>query len=143
MLEALHPGAGFVGRKAKDASSSKCVVLTVEIDAGVVAPMMEDTPHVRVDPANIESVVQDFVYRPRRRDGIVITVMRNVEQKECLGEAVEQVDAHKLPGIRIESAERNPAARKHGEAQGDLDPHCPVGFGGKILVGKEAVQATA
>jgi hypothetical protein len=47
-----------MGRKPKDAASRKRVVFAVEIDAGVVAPMMQDAPHVRVDSANIEDIVQ-------------------------------------------------------------------------------------
>jgi hypothetical protein len=104
--------------------------------------MMEDTPHVRVDPTNIENVVQNFVYRPRRRDGVVVTVVRDVQQKECLGEAVQKVDDDKLPGIRIERVERNPAACKHCKTQGDFDPHRPVGLGRNIPLGKEAVETT-
>ncbi len=46
VLEPLQARAGFVGRKPKDAASRKRVVFTVEIDAGVVASMMEDPPHV-------------------------------------------------------------------------------------------------
>ena len=97
VLEPLQRAAGFVGRKTKDAASRKRVVFTVEIDAGVVAPMMEDAPHVRVDAANIENIVQDFVYRPHRRDGIVVAVVRDVQQKECLGEATQKVEGDKLP----------------------------------------------
>ena len=97
MLEPLHAQAGFVGRKAKDAASRKRVVFTVEIDAGVVAPMMKDTPHVRVDSANIENIVQGFVYGPHRRDGVVVAVVRDVQQKECLGEAVQKIEGDKLP----------------------------------------------
>ena len=67
MLEPLDAQAGFVGRQTKDATPCQRVVFTVEIDAGVVAPVMKDTPHVRVDAANIESVVQKFVYRPQVR----------------------------------------------------------------------------
>ena len=97
MLEPLQARAGFVGRKPKDAASRKRVVFTVEIDAGVVAAMMEDTPHVRVDSTNIENIVQDFVYRRHRRDGVVVAVVRDVQQKECLGEAIQKVEGDKLP----------------------------------------------
>jgi hypothetical protein len=59
----------------------------VEIDAGVMAPMMEDTPHVRADSAQIEDIVQGFVDVRPGRDGVVIAVMGDVQQKECLREA--------------------------------------------------------
>jgi hypothetical protein len=59
----------------------------VEIDAGVMAPMMEDPPHVRADSAQIEDVVQDFVDARPGRYGVVIAVMGYVQQKECLREA--------------------------------------------------------
>ena len=97
MLESLQARAGLVGRKPKDAASGERVVFTVEINAGVVAAMMENSPHVRVDSANVENIVQDFVYRPYRRDGIVVAVVRDVQQKECLGEAIQKVNGDKLP----------------------------------------------
>jgi hypothetical protein len=46
VLEPLQRRPGFVRRKPKDAASSKRVVFPVEIDAGVVTSMMENTPHV-------------------------------------------------------------------------------------------------
>ncbi len=46
VLEPLQRRPGFVRRKPKDAASRKRVVFPVEIDAGVVASMMEDPPHV-------------------------------------------------------------------------------------------------
>ena len=49
--------------------------------------MMEDTPHVRTDSAQIEDVVQGFVDERPGRDGVVIAVMGDVQQKECLREA--------------------------------------------------------
>src|SRR5258708_7598872 len=45
VLEAVPRRAGFMGGKAKDAASRKRIIFAVEIDAGVMAPMMEDTPH--------------------------------------------------------------------------------------------------
>src|ERR1700683_58810 len=113
MLEPMPRCARFVRRKAEDAASRKRVVFTVKIDAGVVAPMMENPPHVRVDSTNIENIVQDFVYRPHRRDGIVVAVVRDVQHQECLGEATQKVEGDKLPRIRIEGVKSSPAARKH------------------------------
>src|SRR5271154_6783232 len=49
VLEPLQGLARFVWGKPKDAASRKSVVFAVDIDAGVVAPMVEDTPHVGVD----------------------------------------------------------------------------------------------
>jgi hypothetical protein len=132
-----------VGCKPEDAASRKCVIFTVEIDARVVAPMMEDPPHVGVDAANIENIVQDFVYRPHRRDGVVVAVMRDVQQKECLRETIQKVESDKLPRIRIERVESNPTARKDCQPHGDFDPHRAVGFGGNAPVGKETVEAPA
>jgi hypothetical protein len=80
-------GAGFIGRKAKDAASGERIVFAVEIDAGVMAPMVEDTPHVRADSTEIEDIVQGFVDERPGRDGVVIAVMGDVQQKECLREA--------------------------------------------------------
>ena len=51
MLKPVQRRPGFVGREAKDATSRKRIILSVEIDAGVMTPMMEDTPHVRADSA--------------------------------------------------------------------------------------------
>ena len=61
VLEPVQRRAGFMGRKPKDAASCKRVVFAVEIDAGVVASMMEDAPHVGVDSAKIEDIVQSLV----------------------------------------------------------------------------------
>src|SRR5580704_17348601 len=97
VLEPVPPRTGFVGRKPKDSASCKRVVFAVEIDAGVVASMMEDTPHVRVNSANIEGIVQGFVYGRHRRDGVVVAVVGDVQQKECLGETAQKVEGNKLP----------------------------------------------
>jgi len=109
----------------------------------VVASMMEDTPHVRVDSANIEDIVQGLVYGRHRRDGVVVAVVGDVQQKERLGEAAQKVEGNKLPWIGPERVERNPAARQDSQARGDLDPHRTVGFGRNIPVGKELIQAAA
>src|ERR1700728_4389940 len=47
VLEPVPWRPWFIRRKAKDAAPGKRVVFTVKIDAGVVTPMMEDSPHVR------------------------------------------------------------------------------------------------
>src|SRR5580658_8055233 len=87
VLEAVPRRAGFMGGKAKDAASGKRIIFAVEVDAGVMAPVMEDTPHVRADSAQIEDIVQGFVDARPGRDGVVIAVMGNVQQKESLREA--------------------------------------------------------
>src|SRR5277367_5334106 len=67
VLEAVPRRAGFMWGKAKDAASRKRIVFALEINAGVMAPMMEYPPHVRADSAQIEDVVQGFVdARPGR-----------------------------------------------------------------------------
>jgi hypothetical protein len=97
MLEALQRPAGFMGRKPKDAASRKRVVLALDIDARMVPSMVEDTPHVRVDSANIEDIVQGFVYGWHRRNGVVVAVVGDIQQKECLGEAAQKIEGNKLP----------------------------------------------
>src|SRR5580700_10136331 len=42
VLEPVPWRTGFIGGKAKDAASRKRIIFAVEIDAGVMAPMMED-----------------------------------------------------------------------------------------------------
>jgi hypothetical protein len=132
-----------MGRKPKNAASGKCVVLAVEIDAGVVAPMMEDTPHVRIDSANIECIVQEFVYGRHRRDGVVVAVVGDVQQEKCLGEPAQKIEGNKPPRIRLECVEGNPAARQNRETHDDFDPHRAVSFGRNVFVGEEVVEAAA
>jgi hypothetical protein len=69
----------------------------MEIDAGVMAAMMEDAPHVRADAAQIEDIVQGFVDARPGRDSVVVAVMRDVQQKESLREATQKVECNKLP----------------------------------------------
>ena len=87
VLEAVPGRPGFIGRKAKNAASRKRIIFAVEIDAGVMAPMMQDTPHVRADSAQVEDIVQRFVDERPGRDSVVIAVMGDVQQKKCLREA--------------------------------------------------------
>lgn len=87
VLESVPWRPGFIGREAENAASRKRIVFAVEIDAGVMAPMMEDTPHVRIDSAQVEDIVQGFVDERPGRDGVVIAVMGDVQQKKCLREA--------------------------------------------------------
>ena len=97
MLKAVHARAGFMGRKPKNASAGERVVFAVEIDAGVVAAMMENAPHVRADSADIEDIIQELVYGGHGRDGVVVAVVGDVQQEECLGEAAQEVEGNKLP----------------------------------------------
>src|SRR5208282_6743031 len=87
VLEPVPGRAGFIGGKAKDAASRERIIFAVEIDAGVMTAMMENTPHVRADSAQIEDIVQGLVDARPGRDGVVIAVMGDVQQKECLREA--------------------------------------------------------
>src|SRR5579863_3258670 len=84
VLEALQGHPGFMRCKPKDAASRKRVVFPLKVDAGVMTSMMEDAPHVGADSANIENIVQGFVDRSHRRDGVVVAVVCNVQQQECL-----------------------------------------------------------
>src|ERR1700689_2369176 len=51
VLEPVPWRAGLIGGKAKDTASRKRIIFALEIDARVMAPMMENTPHVRADSA--------------------------------------------------------------------------------------------
>jgi hypothetical protein len=115
----------------------------VDIDAGVVASMMEDAPHVGVDSANIENIVQGFVYSRHRRDGVMVAVVRDIQQKECLGNGIQKIEADKPPRPRLEGVKRNPTTRQHSETHHDFDPHGAVGFRRNILVGKKIIEAAA
>jgi hypothetical protein len=143
VLEPLQARAGLVGREPEYAASREGVVLTVEIDAGVVASMVEDPPHVWIDSTDIENIVQGFVYRWNRRDGIVVAVVRDIQQKESLGKAIQKVDGYKPPWIQLERVESNPASRQHCQTHGDFDPHRAIGFGRNVPVGKEIIEAAA
>jgi hypothetical protein len=79
VLESLYTRARFVGGKSKQAASRQRVVFRVDIDAGMMASMVEDTPHVRADSTKIEHIVQSLVYGRHRRDGVVVAVMRDVQ----------------------------------------------------------------
>src|SRR5277367_6799511 len=87
VLEPVPWRVGFMRGKAKDAASRKRVIFAVEIDAGVMAAMMQDAPHVRADSAQIEDIVQSLVDARPGRDRVVIAVMGDVQQEECLREA--------------------------------------------------------
>ena len=91
VLEPLQRRSGFVRRKSKDAASGKRVVFAVEIDAGVVAPMMEDPPHVGANSTDVENIVQGFVDRPHRGDGVVVAVVGDIQQKEGLCDGIDKV----------------------------------------------------
>jgi hypothetical protein len=62
----------------EDASPGKCIVFAVEIDAGVVASMVEDTPHIRTDSAEIEDVVQSLVDQRPGGDGVMVAVVCDI-----------------------------------------------------------------
>jgi len=143
VLKSVPSGAGFVGGKPEDAASGEGVVFAVEIDAGVVASMVEDTPHVRVDSADIEDVVERFIDGRDGRDGVVVAVVCDVQQKEGLGHAAQEIKSYKLPRIQLKGVEDDPTAGQHCETCGDLDPHGAISFWRDILVCKEPVEAAA
>src|ERR1700679_4370373 len=84
--------------------------------------MMEDTPHVRAHAAKIEDIVQGFVDLRPRRDGVVIAIMSDVQQKERLREAAQKVEADKLPGAGPERIQSNPCAHEDGQTEGGFFP---------------------
>src|SRR3984957_2904469 len=112
----------------------------MEIDAGVMPPMMENTPHVRTDSAQVEDIIQGFIDQRPGRDGVVIAVMSDVQQEKCLREPPEKVEGNKLPRTGPESIESNPGARQHCQTDSDLDPHRTVGFRRNVRIGKKTVQ---
>src|ERR1700733_10559500 len=61
VLEPVPRRASFVRRKTKDAAARNRIIFLMDIDAGVMAAMMKETPHVRADSAQIEDVVQGLV----------------------------------------------------------------------------------
>src|SRR5258708_34465287 len=61
VLETVPWRAGFIRCKAKDAASRKRIIFAVEIDAGMMAAMMETAPHLRADSAQIEAIVPVFL----------------------------------------------------------------------------------
>jgi hypothetical protein len=87
VLEAMPGGAGLVGGEAEDAATGEGVVFSMEVDAGVVPAMVEDAPHVRVDAAEVEGIVEGLVDDGRGRDGVVVAVVCDIQQQKCLGEA--------------------------------------------------------
>jgi hypothetical protein len=97
VLEAVQARSGFMGREPKDASSRERVVFVMEIDAGVVASMMKDTPHIGVNSAKVEDIIQDLVYGGHGRDGVMVAIVSDVQQEECLGEAAQKIEGNKLP----------------------------------------------
>jgi hypothetical protein len=114
----------------------------MKIDAGVVTSMMENPPHVGADSTNIENIIQPFVDKARRRDSVVVAVVSDVQQKECLRDRIQQVEADEPPGIRLERVKGNPAARQHRQPHSDLDPHGEVGLGRNVRFGKEIIEAS-
>src|SRR5580658_980515 len=105
--------------------------------------MMEDPPHVGADSTNIENIIQSFIYRPRRGNGVVVAVVSNVEQKEGLRDRIQKVEGDELPGVRFEGVKSNPAACQHGQPYCDFDPHGEVGLGRNAAIGKKIVEAAA
>src|SRR5271154_4719503 len=106
-----------------------------------MAPMMEDTPHVRADSAQIEDVVQCFVDERPGRDGVVIAIMRYIQQKERLRQAAYKVEGDKLPRTGPDCIQSNPDAHKDCQTHNDLDPHRTVCLGRNVLVGKKPIEA--
>src|ERR1700749_278876 len=109
-------------REPEDSAPRKSVVFTVEIDAGVVASMVEDAPHVGTDSAEVEDVVQRLVDEWPGGDGVVVADVGNVQQKKGLGKAPQQIEGNKFPRTGSERIYSNPTARKDSQPTGDLEP---------------------
>ena len=110
VLEAVPPGAGLVGGEAEDAAAGEGVVFAVEVDAGVVAAVVQDAPHVGVDAAEVEGIVEGLVDQRRGGDCVVIAVVGDIQQEKCLGEASQEVERDERPGARVEGIDGDPAA---------------------------------
>jgi hypothetical protein len=105
--------------------------------------MMEDSPHVRVDSAKIEDVVQGFVYRGHGRDGVVVAIVGDVQQKERLRQSTQKIEPDKRPGTWVERIQRDPTASKDSQTCRDLNPHRMVCLVRKVLVGEKPLKAAA
>src|ERR1700761_505796 len=143
MLEPVPGRTGLVGRKAKEAAPGKSIIFAMEIDAGVMAPVMENTPHVRADSTQIEHIIQGFVDERPGRDRVVIAVMGYVQQKKSLCEAAQKIDRDKLPGTGPKRIQNNPCTHEDRQPHSDLDPHRTVRFGRSGWISKKSVQTTA
>ena len=73
--------------KTKQAAPLNRIILAMQIDAGMVPPVMQNTPHVRADPAEIEDIIQALVDRRARGDCVMVAVMGDIQQKKRLREA--------------------------------------------------------
>ena len=78
MLEALHRPVRFVGCEAQETAAGKGVIFTMNVYTGMVSAVVQDAPHIRADPAEIEDIVKGLVHRGRGRDRIVVTVMGDI-----------------------------------------------------------------
>jgi len=73
----------------------------------------------------------------------MVAVVGDVQQKECLRDRIQKVEADELPRIRLERVESNPTAGQNRQPYCDFEPHGEVGFGRNAPVGKEIVEAAA
>ena len=70
----------------------------------------------------------------------MVAVVGDVQQEKGLREAAQKIESDKLPGAGLERVEGDPAAEEDGEADGDLDPHGAVGFGGDVAARRRTVR---
>src|ERR1700733_7495263 len=70
----------------------------------------------------------------------MVAVVGDVQQKECLRDRIQKVEADELPRIRLERVESNPTAGQNRQPYCDFEPHGEVGFGRNAPVGKEIVE---
>ena len=112
----------------------------MHVNAGVMSAMVENPPHVRADPTQIEHIVQRLVDRRLRADRIVVAVVRNVQQQKRLRQPTQQIDPSKSPRRWPVHIDRNPAPRQHRQTHSDLGPHHAIGLRRHLRIRKEPVQ---
>src|SRR5579871_555372 len=115
----------------------------MQVDAGMMAAMMQNPPHIGTDSAEVEDVVQPFVNPTLGRNSVVVTVVRDIQQKEGLRDGVQEIEGDKLPGIRLECIKSNPARRQNRQPHCNFDPHRKISFGRNFAFGKEILEAAA
>ncbi len=115
----------------------------MHIDAGMVPAMVQDAPHIRTDPANVEDIVERFVNGGRGRDSVVIAIVCDVQEEESLGEAAENIEAEKKPGFGMQGVNRCPGPSRARLFHADLCPHGPVALGGNISGSKILIETAA
>jgi hypothetical protein len=70
----------------------------MEIDAGVVAAMMEDAPHVGVDSAEIEDVVQALLTDGRDEMALWLLSWAMFSKRNVWARPPKSIEGNKVPG---------------------------------------------